>query len=52
MRSAPRDSEDHEHGLADFVYELHYDLGIPVVGIYLMGVVSVIYGLALARPDC
>ncbi|WP_240147841.1 PepSY-associated TM helix domain-containing protein [Luteibacter yeojuensis] len=45
--STPRDSEDHEHGLADFVYELHYDLGIPVVGIYLMGVVSVIYGLAL-----
>ena len=45
--SAPRDSEDHEHGLADFVYELHYDLGIPIVGIYLMGVVSVIYGLAL-----
>lgn len=45
--SAPHDSEDHEHGLADFVYELHYDLGIPVVGIYLMGIVSVIYGLAL-----
>ncbi|WP_426286111.1 PepSY-associated TM helix domain-containing protein [Luteibacter sp. E-22] len=45
--AAPRDSEDHEHGLADFVYELHYDLGIPVVGIYLMGIVSVIYGLAL-----
>ncbi|SEW23601.1 PepSY-associated TM helix domain-containing protein [Luteibacter sp. 329MFSha] len=45
--AAPRDSEDHEHGLADFVYELHYDLGIPVVGIYLMGVVSIVYGLAL-----
>ncbi|MGE7137734.1 PepSY-associated TM helix domain-containing protein [Luteibacter sp. NPDC031894] len=45
--ATPRDSEDHEHGLADFIYELHYDLGIPVVGIYLMGVVSVIYGLAL-----
>lgn len=43
----PRDSEDHEHGLADFVYELHYDLGIPTAGLYLMGVVSVIYGLAL-----
>ncbi|MET0506464.1 MAG: PepSY-associated TM helix domain-containing protein, partial [Luteibacter sp.] len=42
-----RDAEDHEHGLADFVYELHYDLGIPAIGIYLMGVVSVIYGLAL-----
>lgn len=43
----PRDAEDHDHGLADFVYELHYDLGIPVAGIYVMGVVSVIYGLAL-----
>lgn len=42
-----RDAEDHEHGLADFIYELHYDLGIPRIGIYLMGVVSVIYGLAL-----
>ncbi|HVI57241.1 MAG TPA: PepSY-associated TM helix domain-containing protein [Luteibacter sp.] len=42
-----RDAEDHEHGLADFVYELHYDLGIPAIGIYLMGIVSVIYGLAL-----
>lgn len=42
-----RDAEDHEHGLADFVYELHYDLGIPAIGIYLMGVVSVVYGLAL-----
>ena len=41
--AAPRDSEDHEHGLADFIYELHYDLGIPVVGIYLMGIVSIIY---------
>jgi uncharacterized iron-regulated membrane protein len=41
------DAEDHEHGLADFVYELHYDLGIPEIGIYLMGIVSVIYGLAL-----
>lgn len=44
---APHDAEDHEHGLADFVYELHYDLGIPSIGLYLMGVVSVIYGLAL-----
>ena len=42
-----RDAEDHEHALADFVYELHYDLGIPAFGIYLMGIVSVIYGLAL-----
>ncbi|TCV92824.1 putative iron-regulated membrane protein [Luteibacter rhizovicinus] len=45
--SGARDSEDHEHGLADFVYELHYTLGVPVAGIYLMGVVSIIYGLAL-----
>lgn len=33
--------------LADFIYALHDSLGIPVVGLYLMGVVSVIYGLAL-----
>ncbi|KJV36552.1 PepSY-associated TM helix domain-containing protein [Luteibacter yeojuensis] len=45
--AAAHDSEDHTHGLADFVYELHYDLGIPEIGIYLMGIVSVIYGLAL-----
>jgi uncharacterized iron-regulated membrane protein len=45
--TAAHDAEDHEHGLADFVYELHYDLGIPEFGIYLMGIVSVIYGLAL-----
>ncbi|MDR6644386.1 putative iron-regulated membrane protein [Luteibacter sp. 1214] len=45
--TAARDAEDHEHGLADFIYELHYDLGIPAIGIYLMGVVSIIYGLAL-----
>jgi uncharacterized iron-regulated membrane protein len=44
---AARDAEDHEHGLADFVYDLHYTMGIPVAGIYLMGIVSIIYGLAL-----
>ncbi|WP_201314069.1 PepSY-associated TM helix domain-containing protein [Dyella sp. EPa41] len=33
--------------LADFVYALHDSLGLPVVGLYLMGVVSVLYGLAL-----
>jgi uncharacterized iron-regulated membrane protein len=33
--------------LAHFVYDLHYTLAIPDVGIYLMGVVSVIYVLAL-----
>ena len=33
--------------LADFVYALHYSLGLPAVGMYLMGIVSVLYGLAL-----
>jgi uncharacterized iron-regulated membrane protein len=33
--------------LAHFIYDLHYTLAIPEVGIYLMGVVSVIYLLAL-----
>jgi uncharacterized iron-regulated membrane protein len=33
--------------LAHFIYGLHYSLGIPTFGIYLMGVVSIIYGLAL-----
>lgn len=45
--TAPHNSEDHEHALADFIYELHYSLGIPEVGIYVLGIVSVIYGLAL-----
>ncbi len=34
--------------LSDFVYQLHYSLGLPATpGLYLMGVVSVIYGLAI-----
>jgi uncharacterized iron-regulated membrane protein len=33
--------------LADFVYALHDSLGFPVTGLYLMGIVSVLYGLAL-----
>lgn len=33
--------------LADFVYALHDSLGLPVVGLYFMGIVSVLYGLAL-----
>ena len=33
--------------LADFIYALHDSLGLPVVGLYLMGIVSVLYGLAL-----
>lgn len=43
---APR-SEASENELADFVYALHDSLGLPVVGLYLMGIVSVLYGLAL-----
>jgi len=33
--------------LADFIYALHDSLGLPGAGLYLMGVVSVLYGLAL-----
>jgi uncharacterized iron-regulated membrane protein len=43
---APR-AEAGENELADFVYALHDSLGLPVVGLYLMGIVSVLYGLAL-----
>lgn len=44
----PVDDEGATRGnLADFVYALHDSLGIPVVGLYFMGIVSVIYGLAL-----
>jgi uncharacterized iron-regulated membrane protein len=45
--ATPHPSEEHEHALADFIYELHYSLGIPEIGIYLLGIVSVVYGLAL-----
>ncbi|KAF1015841.1 MAG: hypothetical protein GAK31_01321 [Stenotrophomonas maltophilia] len=34
-------------GLAELVNELHYSLGLPVAGIYLMGIVSLLYGMAL-----
>ncbi len=34
-------------GLAELVNRLHYSLGLPVYGLYLMGVVSLLYGLAL-----
>ena len=34
-------------GLAELVNELHYTLGLPVAGVYLMGVVSLLYGVAL-----
>ena len=40
-------AEASENELADFVYALHDSLGLPVVGLYLMGIVSVLYGLAL-----
>jgi uncharacterized iron-regulated membrane protein len=43
---APR-ADASENELADFVYALHDSLGLPVVGLYLMGIVSVLYGLAL-----
>ena len=33
--------------LSELVNELHYTLGIPVAGRYLMGIVSLLYGLAL-----
>lgn len=44
--ASPRD-EANRGDLADFIYELHDSLGIPVAGLYIMGVVSVLYGLAL-----
>ncbi len=44
--AAPR-SEASENELADYVYALHDSLGLPVIGLYLMGIVSVLYGLAL-----
>ncbi|MGH8075159.1 MAG: PepSY domain-containing protein, partial [Lysobacter sp.] len=33
--------------LAELVNLLHYSLGIPMVGTWLMGIVSLLYGLAL-----
>lgn len=44
--ASPRD-EANRGDLADFIYALHDSLGLPVVGLYLMGIVSVLYGLAL-----
>ncbi|MBO1746263.1 PepSY domain-containing protein [Stenotrophomonas sp. SI-NJAU-1] len=34
-------------GLAELVNELHYSLGLPVAGVYVMGIVSLLYGMAL-----
>jgi uncharacterized iron-regulated membrane protein len=48
--SLDRPANDHaatRRNLADFIYDLHDSLGIPALGLYLMGLVSVIYGLAL-----
>ena len=36
-----------QSGLAELVNELHYSLGLPVAGIYVMGIVSLLYGMAL-----
>ncbi|HTV85414.1 MAG TPA: PepSY-associated TM helix domain-containing protein [Dyella sp.] len=44
--AAPRDESD-PGNLADFVYALHDSLGWPTVGLYIMGIASVLYGLAL-----
>lgn len=33
--------------LANFLNQLHYSLGIPDFGIYFMGVISVLYGIAI-----
>ncbi|WP_430390081.1 PepSY-associated TM helix domain-containing protein [Dyella sp. 20L07] len=43
---APRD-EVGGNQLAEYIYALHDSLGLPVIGLYLMGIVSVLYGLAL-----
>ena len=34
-------------GLSELVNELHYSLGLPLAGTYLMGLVSLLYGIAL-----
>src|SRR3546814_6263783 len=34
-------------GLPELLNELHYSLGLPIVGTWLMGLVSLLYGLAL-----
>ncbi|HEY9133882.1 MAG TPA: PepSY-associated TM helix domain-containing protein [Dyella sp.] len=39
--------EGNRNDLADFVYALHDSLGFPTIGLYFMGIVSVLYGLAL-----
>ncbi|AFC86049.1 putative iron-regulated membrane protein [Frateuria aurantia DSM 6220] len=48
---AGADSHPSTHGpdgrLADFIYALHYSLAASTPGLYLMGIVSLLYGLAL-----
>ncbi len=49
--ATPDDPEGAEHppaaALSELVNALHYSLGIPVAGTYLMGIVSLLYGVAL-----
>ncbi|MHC1479571.1 PepSY-associated TM helix domain-containing protein [Frateuria aurantia] len=49
--TAQSDAHPSDHAppdrLADFIYTLHYSLGASAPGMYLMGVVSLLYGLAL-----
>lgn len=45
--ASPNNEDNNAGSLADFIYALHDSLGLPHVGIYLMGVVSLLYGLAL-----
>ncbi|MBY4897595.1 PepSY domain-containing protein [Cupriavidus sp. AU9028] len=48
-QTSPRDTDIKQvtGELANFLNVLHYGLGIPDVGIYFMGVVSLLYGVAL-----
>jgi len=39
--------EDYEHLLGDYLYELHYFGQIPIVGIYLSGLVALFFGFAI-----
>jgi uncharacterized iron-regulated membrane protein len=39
--------DDPTPGLSELLNSLHYSLSIPQVGIYLMGIVSLLYGMAL-----
>lgn len=40
-------SQPPQAGLSELVNELHYSLGIPGAGLWLMGIVSLLYGVAL-----